>query len=255
MAKRNKRDKFCFRTAEAWERLADTIELLIRLPGRFSRPRLRRLFAVACCRQRWNRIADRDNLRQSFKDIPAAIDVAERYADGLATNQERVSAGNSLRRGSRLIGFPDTTGALLAAAAICCVGDSWTSGDRHEGKLDIACMVELEDDIDESDAFNDEAATIHRALVRDIFGNPFAMVQFDPRWACKEAVNVARSIYEGRRFEDLPILADAVEEAGCTDESVLSHCRKPGLHTSGCWVLDFVLGWRKPEAPWKRRSR
>jgi hypothetical protein len=53
---------------------------------------------------------------------------------------------------------------------------------------------------------------------------------------------MARTIYEDRRFEFLPFLADALEEAGCTDASILNHCREPGEHVRGCWLLDLILG-------------
>jgi hypothetical protein len=54
-------------------------------------------------------------------------------------------------------------------------------------------------------------------------------------------VKPARCIYSERRFADLPGLADALEEAGCTNEDVLAHCRQPGEHARGCWVLDLML--------------
>ncbi|MCI0459739.1 MAG: hypothetical protein L0Z62_22540 [Gemmataceae bacterium] len=79
-------------------------------------------------------------------------------------------------------------------------------------------------------------------LLRDIFGNPFRPVTVDPARETSAVVALARSIYEERRFEDLPILADALEEAGCTDADLLGHCRGPGPHTRGCWVVDLLLG-------------
>jgi hypothetical protein len=54
---------------------------------------------------------------------------------------------------------------------------------------------------------------------------------------------MAEEIYAARRFEQLPILADALEEAGCTDRMILEHCRQPGVHVRGCWVLDLLLGY------------
>jgi hypothetical protein len=53
---------------------------------------------------------------------------------------------------------------------------------------------------------------------------------------------LAQGIYDERTFTDLPILADAMEEAGCDDADILNHCRGPGLHVLGCWVLDVILG-------------
>ena len=78
--------------------------------------------------------------------------------------------------------------------------------------------------------------------IRDIFGNPFRPVAFDPSWRTEAAVGIARGIYEDRAFERMPILADALEEAGCCNVDILSHCREPGEHVRGCWVVDLVLG-------------
>jgi hypothetical protein len=79
-------------------------------------------------------------------------------------------------------------------------------------------------------------------LLRDIFGNPFRQVAFDPRWRTSDSVGVARGIYEDRAFERMPILADALMDAGCDDEQVLVHCRGAGPHVRGCWAVDLVLG-------------
>jgi hypothetical protein len=82
-------------------------------------------------------------------------------------------------------------------------------------------------------------------LLRDVFGNPFRPVSVDPAWLARNAgavLNVARSVYEGRRFEDLPVLADALEEAGCADPAILAHCRSAGPHVRGCWVVGALLG-------------
>jgi len=82
-------------------------------------------------------------------------------------------------------------------------------------------------------------------LLRCIFGNPFCRAAAAPswlRWHDGAAVHIAQAIYDDRRFLDLPILADALEEAGCTDPEILSHCRGPGEHIRGCWVVDLVLG-------------
>ena len=79
-------------------------------------------------------------------------------------------------------------------------------------------------------------------LFRDIFGNPFRPVAFDPEWRTETVVGIARDIYEDRAFERVPILADAIEEAGCDNADILSHCREPGVHVRGCWVVDLLLG-------------
>lgn len=80
------------------------------------------------------------------------------------------------------------------------------------------------------------------ALLRDTFGNPLRPVIADPAWLTSTAVALARTIYEERAFDRLPILADALEEAGCDNADVLTHLRGDGPHVRGCWALDLVLG-------------
>ncbi len=78
--------------------------------------------------------------------------------------------------------------------------------------------------------------------MRDIFGNPIRPVVFDATWRTPSAVALAQAIYAERRFADMPILADALEEAGCTSADILDHCRQSSDHARGCWVVDLVLG-------------
>jgi hypothetical protein len=86
----------------------------------------------------------------------------------------------------------------------------------------------------------------HAGLVRCLFGNPFGPARVvDPDWLARErgsAPSVASAIYARRAFDQLPILADALEDAGCTDAEVLGHLRGPGPHCRGCWVVDLVTG-------------
>jgi hypothetical protein len=87
------------------------------------------------------------------------------------------------------------------------------------------------------------SAVAHRPdLIRCVFGNPFRPAAFDPRWRTSSAVGLARSMYEPRDFAAMPVLADALEEAGCDDADVLTHCRGDSPHARGCWVVDLVLG-------------
>ncbi|MGE3805012.1 MAG: hypothetical protein AB7K24_10100 [Gemmataceae bacterium] len=82
------------------------------------------------------------------------------------------------------------------------------------------------------------------ATMKCVYGNPFRPVTFDEAWLTwrdATVVRLAEAIYAERAFERLPILADALEESGCTNEKILGHCRRPGLHVRGCWVVDGVL--------------
>jgi hypothetical protein len=78
-------------------------------------------------------------------------------------------------------------------------------------------------------------------LFREIFGNPFRPVAADPAWLTSAVVSLARAIYNDRAFDHMPILADALQDAGCDNPDILDHCRGPGSHVRGCWVVDAVL--------------
>jgi hypothetical protein len=80
-------------------------------------------------------------------------------------------------------------------------------------------------------------------LARDILGNPFRPVAFDPDWRTSTALALAKQMYDSRDFSAMPILADALQDAGCENDDVLTHCRDAnGVHVRGCWVVDLVLG-------------
>ncbi len=87
------------------------------------------------------------------------------------------------------------------------------------------------------------AAADHRAdLVRDLFANPFRPPRLAPGWVSSTVLGLARGMYGSRDFAAMPVLADALEEAGCDAADVLAHCRDGGPHARGCWVVDLVLG-------------
>jgi hypothetical protein len=79
-------------------------------------------------------------------------------------------------------------------------------------------------------------------LVREIFGNPFRPPRFDPAWRTPDVVGLARTIYDEKAFDRLPILSDALLDAGCNEDRIVAHCREAGPHARGCWVVDRVLG-------------
>ncbi len=167
-----------------------------------------------------------------------ALDAAERYADG------RLTAGGLRRWADEMNGLclvaaragpaPPLTSRVRDAVANCCHGNPA----YYQKVVHWLCHL--------GGCVNAEALRAIRAaqvgIVRDIFGNPFRPVPFDPRWRTADVTAVATGIYEGRAFDRLPLLADALVDAGCADEQVLSHCRSDGPHVRGCWVVDLVLG-------------
>jgi hypothetical protein len=79
-------------------------------------------------------------------------------------------------------------------------------------------------------------------LVREVFGNPSRPVAFEPTWLTPEVDALARRIDCEQRLDLMPALGDALEVAGCTETAVLEHCRRPGGHVRGWWVVDALLG-------------
>lgn len=93
-----------------------------------------------------------------------------------------------------------------------------------------------------ADEWNDVEAAHGAALVRDIFGNPFRPVIVNRSWLTSTVTALAEGIYADRAFDRMPILADALQDAGCDSTDILGHCRSDGPHVRGCWVIDLLLG-------------
>jgi hypothetical protein len=93
-----------------------------------------------------------------------------------------------------------------------------------------------------SSSVREQEVAYQAALVREIFGNPYQFGAFSPDWRTDTAVTLARQMYESRDFSAMPILADALQDAGCDNEDALNHCRDvTQAHVRGCWVTDLVL--------------
>jgi hypothetical protein len=95
-----------------------------------------------------------------------------------------------------------------------------------------------------ADPMGVEQARAHADLLRDVF-NPFQTGVIDTSWLAWNdgtVVKLAHTIYADRAFDGMPILADALEDAGCQDAEILGHCRQQGVHARGCWVIDALTG-------------
>jgi len=82
-------------------------------------------------------------------------------------------------------------------------------------------------------------------LLRELFGNPYRSIPLELAWLNwndRTIPKLAQGIYDDRAFDRLPILADALEDAGCHNADILAHCRSDGDHVRGCWVVDLLLG-------------
>jgi hypothetical protein len=236
-------------TEAEWLICSDPKPMLNGLDRRATDRKLR-LFACACVRRIWRLLPPESR---------AGIEVSEQFADGTATVAERDAAmarsdalAVSVYEGGR---SPDASAYATSSAAEC-LGEhagtvppaiSAASTAASALGLHAAETVAAEQGNDDTyDRMNDMARSAEvkeqSKLVRDIFGNPFHHATCDASWHAPNVVALARSIYEKRAFHQMPELADALERAGCTNEEVLDHCRGPGPHVRGCWVVDLVLG-------------
>lgn len=212
---------------------------------RVQAPRVRRLFAVAVTRY----VCESIGKAGSRQRLRAVLAIVERYADGRTPWSEVVNAARQLP-GEGSGGFQ---GYLHAAAGWCCSPDHYrcVQVDRQiEWTLDTQCLNSLGLALEYrgDQRYVTKSLKVFCGLVQDIFGSPFQRVSFEARWLTDAARALAISMYESRVFDSLPVLADALEEAGCTDQTILKHCRESSVHARGCWVLDFILGYRKPVA-------
>jgi hypothetical protein len=179
----------------------------------------------------------------------AALEVAERYADGSVTDADLDTANSAVGREATqvfnaaidravAVGRTDTQeagmqaihghGAILAASAVGPVDALNAAGNAitylPEGRRQTGRIGQCH-------------------LIRDIFGpSVFRPVIFSPEWRTDTVVTLARQMYDPREFSAMPILADALQDAGCDNDDILNHCRSDGPHARGCWVVDLVLG-------------
>ena len=201
-------------------------QLLDRLVG--TTPRKQRLFAVACCRH----VLPLTDTAYTYD----ALTTAELYADGLEKRSRMVMLGGQIRNSPRHDPWVFDTvvsHAVQAVGAVCQPGIALDLGSVL-GWIAAALCCDSDEDSAEGQ--------YQLKLLRDIFGNPFRAVAFDPAWRTEAAVGIALRMYDDRDFAAMPILADALQEAGCEDADILAHCREPGVHVRGCWVVDLVLG-------------
>jgi hypothetical protein len=214
-------------TENEWLGSGDPAPMLRYLRECQTSERKLRLLACACCRRIWDLLPD-PRSRQ-------AVEVAERFADDLASQLELARARTRAVEAARGAGW-----AAYWTANVKASGPIWN--------VFAAASVVSQQAVKHTEAeYSADLAREFRrqvGLVYEVFGNPFRPGRIDRHWLAWEGGTVRRlaeSIYEEKAFEHLPILGDALEDAGCTDEEVLSHCRQPAGHVRGCWVLDAIL--------------
>jgi hypothetical protein len=198
-----------------------------------------RLLYTACCRRAWP-LAPHPGLL-------GPIEVAERFADGLASEDERARAHASvvhILQDSRAAG--QKVDEWVAGAVSSCLHEAWTSAKDAVVQAAIAVSEKKVPPADGSLSMDPDECREQARLLRCILGPlPFRPIVIEPVWRAWDGgtvVRLARTVYDDQGFDRLPVLADALEEAGCDDEGILGHLRQAGAHTRGCWPVDLVLG-------------
>jgi hypothetical protein len=218
-------------TEDQWLTSTDPKAMLEFLGPKANRRKLR-WFAIGCCRLM------SDNLHQYLLD---ELDLAEEFIAGKVTRQKL--SRKHYHRASRGGYFVEE--AAVAAALAPQERIFWGAG-YASSKATLCRPVRIIQD-EKSPRYaevHEAEKARHGALLRCVFGNPFRPVAVNPAWlAWNDATvrHLAESIHRERAFDRLPILADALEEAGCDNADILDHLRGPGPHVRGCWVLDLLL--------------
>jgi hypothetical protein len=212
-----------------------------------------RLFACGCCRRVWDRFPDENNraLVAAVEDHPDGtfddpdIRDAAVASSGREWEFREVPAYWVAKYLGR--GFYKMTAAVSAAvvaAKVVCLADEAYCRYADE---DLSAAVVNGQFVrpfrlpQPRPARVRAAAGALAAVLRDVSTHPAHPVIFDPSWRTSTVVALARQMYESREFSPMPILADALQDAGAGDEGILAHCREPGVHVRGCHVVDLIL--------------
>jgi 2'-5' RNA ligase len=216
-------------TEQEWLECDDPKKMLAFLEGRASDRKLR-LFCVACCRGIWHLLP--------HKTSRTAVEVAEHYSDGLVSDKELWLAYEDAHYYLSMV-IKNWADHAVIASVVTANPEIHRPGKGYMPGLNA---VSVADQAMEAAACTSIQMAAQTDFLRCIFGpHPVRLVTLDAAWRTPGMKRLAQAIYDERRFCDLPILADALEEAGCTDADVLGHCRSEGSHVRGCWVLDLIL--------------
>jgi hypothetical protein len=237
---------------EQWLSGNDPKPMLEFLRGKASDRKLR-LFKSACCRRIWHLLTE-DRSRKAIEAVEAFSDGELSTESFEAASQDGRAAYYDLNEILRETGTSRMLQARLFAANAAC-GATYDAYPRYN--ID-ACSYAVSTSESVGDAIGHSTDYIskytvkkaeelkgHAVILRDIVGNPFRPVALGSswlKWNDGTVVRLAQGVYDDRAFDLLPILTDALEEAGCLSEELLAHLRSNGPHVRGCWALDLILG-------------
>ncbi|HEX4613640.1 MAG TPA: hypothetical protein VH092_35990 [Urbifossiella sp.] len=238
-------------TEAEWLAATDPTPMLEFLRGKVSDRKLR-LFGNACCRRIWAHLGDPRSrsivvASERFVEDEVGADVLNRaFAEAAEAREAAHHEGGDQDATESVLGLRG--GLILSqviegaceSVAYLAVEEAWESIDNPQSDMGRSRDEEYEDAL-ESGRTREKVG--EAGILRDVFGPlPFRPIAVDPSWLTSATGALARGIYEERAFDRLPVLADALEDAGCSQDEILSHCRGGGPHVRGCWVVDLVLG-------------
>jgi hypothetical protein len=235
-------DEQTWLTGSAVDGMIGHLEDALRMHRTKKGQRRMRLFGCACCRAVWALMTD-ERARQ-------AVLLAERYADGEVGRAEMKEAHKVHARAFSPvlnISYAKDAADWAHAATITLVYPGGIGPLICARTARMAAECRGRGGAASLPPHGPETASSHRqaALLREVFGNPFRPVTVAPAvlsWSAAAVPKLAQTIYQERAFDRLPVLADALEDAGCDSAEVLDHCRRPGEHVRGCWVVDLLQG-------------
>lgn len=197
---------------QEWSNCTDPVAMLmVEVPDVYDlNGRKQLLFGCACGRRIW------EHLPEAYRHW---VEVGEQVADGLAGKEMWDRAEDEADESGIVVSF----GTRL--------------------KSDMAFYLRYSEFAFIAYRLLGQAELVAQSnLIREIHGNPFHPVALNSRWLTQAVTTLATAIYDAQAFDRLPVLADALEEAGCDNDDILNHCRSSGPHVRGCWVVDLLLG-------------
>jgi hypothetical protein len=224
-------------TEAEWLTATDPTPMLEFLKGKASDRKLR-LFGCACCRRVWKWMihkGSREGVRaaERLADVVASADEWERARKGTAEAWNQYGEWHVYQSSRSAHYLLSNKTEVLMAVAQEVANAKW-----NHTKDKYSC----DGDSERAKATLSREKAYQHPRLRDIFGNPFRPAVVDPAWLTSTVAALATQMYESRDFSTMPILADALQDAGCDSDDILDHCRGPGPHVRGCWVVDLVLG-------------
>jgi hypothetical protein len=242
-------------TETEWLASADPEAMLALLKGRVSERKLR-LFCCACCRRVLHLYHDERSR--------TTVEIIESYVEGRATAEGMSSAYNAAQDVlNEMVGKVWDNYSIVSEAGCTARNAAGRKPEKAARETVLRAAAALAAESVGPFPISTPGLVHHRtwrmkhqeawhaacrelcAMLRDVVGNPFHAPEVSSyclAWNDATVPRIAQAIYEERAFERLPILADALEDAGCDAANIIAHCRSDSPHVRGCWVVDLLTG-------------